>query len=229
MKDGYLKLDIFKCFTHYHTSIILLVLSIVLMWTHPSKGIDFQHSIRLTILTLASFIIAAISFLYQRNRLKFHSIKTSLSIYEIDEVIIKVKTQLKWVYVAESEDIFVAKTNVLSEIGGEKITTILNPREVLINSICDLDGEYRSPFFWRNQKHINTFQEEIRRQEQASKKTEFYVIRPFSYFGNAPYSFALPKSFPPLCYMMIPPPKVQAKKYNTTSSSQHRYLTSSFP
>lgn len=174
IKDGYLKLGISKCFTHYHTTFILLVLSVTLLWTHPFKSIDFQNITRLSILGLACFIVVAISFLYQRNRLKFHSIKTSLSIYEIDEVIIKVKTQLKWVYVAEFEDIFVAKTNVPSEAGGEKITIILNPGEVFINSICDLNGEYRSPFFWRNQKHIDTFQKEIRKQEQVLNNSMLY-------------------------------------------------------
>ena len=170
IKNGYLKLNFFKYFTHYRTTFILVVLSMIFLWTHLSGSTDFQHNIGLQLLGLVCSMVAVTSFLYQRNRLKFHSIKTSLPILEIDEVIMKVKAQLKWVYFVESEDVFVVKTNVFPEIGGEKITIITNPGEVLINSICDLDEKYVSPFFWRNQKHIDTFQKEIRKQEQVLKK-----------------------------------------------------------
>jgi hypothetical protein len=108
----------------------------------------------------------------QLKKLRFREVLTELPRQELDDIIEKVGTALKWYPEEISIHMVIAKTHpsFFSGSWGEQITILFDTNRILVNSICDPDKGASVASMGRNRKNVNKLIEEI---ETANRKIRF--------------------------------------------------------
>ncbi len=155
-----LKLSFWEKVSHFGIVAFLLITPLTLAFFHLKDAINGNpQSLRegeiyfFTIPTL----VGVFFYILQSNRLKFTEINSSLSRTQLNDIIEKVGTELKWFPEKTSKHIFIAKTHppFLSGSWGERITIIFATNRILVNSICDPDKKSSVISMGRNKKNIS--------------------------------------------------------------------------
>jgi hypothetical protein len=108
-------------------------------------------------------VLGIITYLYQKERLKFIHLKTNLSSSEIIERMNLLCEELKWNKVFQKKNIFVLTTNQSYFPGslGEQITVLINGSDILINSINNPSKKGSLTFLGVNQENVKVVIDEI--------------------------------------------------------------------
>ena len=117
-------------------------------------------------LIIVPLLLMFLTYLWQRNILRFYSVHTALNRKQLKEVILNVSQELKWITMSSSKDVYTAKTfpGFFSGSWGEHITVLFHENIVFINSICDPDKTSSIVSFGRNRNNVQTL---IKRIEEA--------------------------------------------------------------
>jgi len=108
--------------------------------------------------------LAFLFYKLQANRLKFKEIYTTLSRQQLNDIIEKVGTELKWHPKEVNNNFIIAATGLSILSWGEQITILFDGNRILLNSICDPDKRSSLGSFGRNKQNVNRLIKEI---EQA--------------------------------------------------------------
>ena len=169
IQTGKLKMKFTDLISHYLIVLFLFLPMIFTLFSLFQKYIlDSYTGVRspeeLIRATFPFGLIAIIFFFIQKNRLKFKSIETNLSIEKIKDVIEMTAKQLEWYPEIIDEKIIIAKTHPKWTSGswGEQITIIFDNSRIMINSICDPDKKASVVSMGRNKKNINTLIKNIK-------------------------------------------------------------------
>ncbi len=147
--------------THYGITVYLLIIPLTLLF-FAGKDLILENKteIKPELFYVTFFLtgLSVISYVVQKRRLKFKSIKTQLTRDQLINIIKETADKLKWTPHYIDEQVIVLKTHPSFWSGswGEQITIIMDSDRILINSICDPDR--RSSVFsnGRNSQNIET-------------------------------------------------------------------------
>ena len=108
-------------------------------------------------------LLAIVFYKLQSDRLKFTEIHTTLPRQQLNDIIEKVGSDLKWSPDEINDEFIIVKTHpsFLSGSWGEQITILFDTNRVLVNSICDPDNISSVVSMGRNKKNENRLIEEI--------------------------------------------------------------------
>ena len=166
IETGKMKLGNWDKLTHYGIVGFMFIIPTMFIFFHlkayfQGASKPFQAG-EIWIMIIPS-ILGLLFYWLQKNRLKFKSIDTKLTRFELDPVIEKVANELEWIVYVKNKKLVIAKTqpSFFSGSWGEQITILFDENRILVNSICDPSKRSSVVSMGRNNKNMNRLIEEI--------------------------------------------------------------------
>lgn len=167
MKLSSRKLELTNGEKFYHYSILLFLAVLPLFsiyffykyyfigdYTGPRKPVNFYVIGSIGIILMIAF------YLLQTRRLRFIEIIKKVAYDELDLAIKQCAFELKWEIVKKTKSEIVA-TRKNSFMWGERITVLIEPDRILINSICDPNKMTALVSYGHNKENIECLEKRI--------------------------------------------------------------------
>jgi len=151
---------------HFYPAIILVLIPLcfsALYLRNYFSGMPIANGLIFTGVMLLLFIVGIILFIRQINRLKFKSVKCTITKHELEVTVKKVADELEWNIDAIHGRFIIASTDpgFFSGSYGEQVTILYSNNEVLVNSVCDPNKTTSVVSMGRNNKNEQRLLEEI--------------------------------------------------------------------
>lgn len=166
-----LKLSSLEMFSHYGIVGLCFIIPLTFSFFYlKNYFLDIPKQIKpeWILIPIMFTIIGCLFFYSQNKKLKFKEVTTNLNKPELNKIIEDVSEDLKWNIHFSNSKAIVVKTDpdFLSGSWGEQITILFDNQKVLINSICDPEGESSFISLGRNKKNENKLIEEIKKADR---------------------------------------------------------------
>jgi hypothetical protein len=166
LETGELQLTFGQKGGHYGIVIYLLTIPAIFLFFFVKDAITGEYKMQSELL-IAGTVAIGISFLiyrFQRKRLKFVTIDTTINRDQLIKIIELTGEELQWRPFYVDDQVIVAKTfpGFWSGSWGEQITIIFDSGKLLVNSICDPDTSSSVFSNGRNSKNINLLVERVK-------------------------------------------------------------------
>lgn len=151
---------------HFYPAIMLVLIPLsfsVLYLRNYFNKLPAANGLIFTGVMLLLFIVGIILFIRQINRLKFKSIKCTITKNELEVIVKKVADELEWNIDAKHGRFIIASNapGFFSGSYGEQITILYGNNQVLVNSVCDPNKTTSVVSMGRNNKNERRLLEEI--------------------------------------------------------------------
>jgi arsenate reductase-like glutaredoxin family protein len=157
IETGELQLSFWRKVSHFRIAIFLLYAAMLLPVIHLFeyvKGNSAIFALGEIYIIIITLLLALLLFGFQKSKLKFKTIKTTLKKEEIIDLLMQLSKEWEWHPCFHKESIFTAKTNsTFSKSIGEQVTVLINNDNILINTINDPDRRLAFGAWERNMKN----------------------------------------------------------------------------
>lgn len=139
VQKGELSLGFWDSLTHYMICIFILIITISFFATRISDGEQLSFDLETVATLIIPSAISALFYLWQKHKLKFIKINTSLSLEKIKEILELISKEQNWYIDKSTKNIFIARSQPGFNLRswGEQITVLHEKGIVYVNSICD--------------------------------------------------------------------------------------------